>query len=219
MLVTGRPIHATKEVAELLGLPQVWVAASNGAVAAKFAGNTWSQAVIASLEVGPIARLARACDPHVGVAAEVMGEGYRINRPMPGEIAPKPQLPWDGGPETSPFVTLAPSTVPASEVEEAIRGLGHQTMRWSAASGEVVDIHPADVDKGSAVKALAEQLGLTADQCAAIGDYLNDIPMLAWAGWAVAMGHAPVEVRLTATTVTRSFEDDGLIPVLDALSR
>lgn len=218
-LVTGRPLHAMRGVASLLGLPRVWVAASNGAVGAKLEDGTWTSSVITTLETGPLIRRARAIDPSIGVAAEEPGVGYRVTRPLPTAVAPAPQLPWAVGPDEAPFVALASQAVPSRDLIEALEDLGHQMMPWSCPGFEVVDVHPAGTDKGTAVKELAEQLGLDASQVAAVGDYLNDIPLLAWTGWSVAMGHAPVEVRLTATAVTGTLEEDGLMAVLDALSR
>jgi hydroxymethylpyrimidine pyrophosphatase-like HAD family hydrolase len=54
-----------------------------------------------------------------------------------------------------------------------------------------------------------------------MGDGRNDIEMFLWAraggGYAMAMGQAPSEVKLSATAVTASVEDDGVALVLGAL--
>ena len=44
----------------------------------------------------------------------------------------------------------------------------------------------------------------------AIGDHLNDIEMLRWAGIGVAMGDAMPEVCAAADCVTSSYREDGV---------
>jgi len=53
-----------------------------------------------------------------------------------------------------------------------------------------IEIMPRGVHKGTALSALAKKLHIDVAQVMAIGDNDNDIPMLAWAGFGVAMGNA-----------------------------
>ena len=66
------------------------------------------------------------------------------------------------------------------------------------------------VDKGSGLKTAAELLGLRREQVMAVGDGHNDLPMLRWAGWSVAMGNASEDVSLEADQVTLSCDENGL---------
>ena len=50
---------------------------------------------------------------------------------------------------------------------------------------------------------------------AAFGDGLNDLEMLAWATYGVAMGDAVVEVQDAADEVTLTAHEDGVAAVLD----
>ena len=54
-----------------------------------------------------------------------------------------------------------------------------------------------------------------------MGDGRNDIEMFRWAkdlgGYAFAMGQAPDEVKLEATAVTASVDDDGVAQVLGSI--
>jgi Cof subfamily protein (haloacid dehalogenase superfamily) len=54
-------------------------------------------------------------------------------------------------------------------------------------------------DKGTALHRLAERVGCTVDACVAVGDWLNDVPMLKVAGHSFAMGQAPEAVHEHAT--------------------
>jgi hydroxymethylpyrimidine pyrophosphatase-like HAD family hydrolase len=51
----------------------------------------------------------------------------------------------------------------------------------------------------------------------AVGDQRNDIEMLRWAAWGVAMANAPDEVKDVADDVTGHVDQDGLVPVLLSL--
>jgi len=60
-------------------------------------------------------------------------------------------------------------------------------------------VHAAGVDKGRALADLAAQAGVNLADVVAVGDWINDIPMLRAAGRSFAMGHAEAEVAAAAT--------------------
>jgi len=69
--------------------------------------------------------------------------------------------------------------------------------------------HP-EVNKGAAVRYLAEEeLGIQAENVMAIGDNLNDLEMLQYAGLGIAMGSAPDAVKAVAQWVAADVEADG----------
>ncbi|HEY9855532.1 MAG TPA: Cof-type HAD-IIB family hydrolase [Stenomitos sp.] len=76
--------------------------------------------------------------------------------------------------------------------------------------------HPC-VNKGAAVAHLAARWGLEAAAVAAVGDGLNDVEMLAWAGLGVAMGNAHPELKRRADRVTGSVEADGVATLIESL--
>jgi hydroxymethylpyrimidine pyrophosphatase-like HAD family hydrolase len=52
----------------------------------------------------------------------------------------------------------------------------------------------------------------------AFGDYPNDLPMLEWAGHAVAVANAHPDVLAVADEVTASNEEDGVALVFERLA-
>jgi Cof subfamily protein (haloacid dehalogenase superfamily) len=75
--------------------------------------------------------------------------------------------------------------------------------------------HPL-VNKGFAVQYLAEKiLNLTSLQVMAIGDNFNDLAMLEYAGFSVAMGDAPQAVKDQVDWVTKNVEQDGVAVALE----
>lgn len=78
-------------------------------------------------------------------------------------------------------------------------------------SGEMnMEVIPSDADKGSGLKMLSERLGIRREEIMAVGDQLNDLPMLRFAGIGVAVANAPEMVRQAADAVTDRNDQDGV---------
>ena len=73
----------------------------------------------------------------------------------------------------------------------------------------MVRLTPSGCSKALGLAQVARQLSLSANQVATIGDYYNDISMLAWAGWSFAMGQAPPEVKQAAKHALRATAETG----------
>jgi Cof subfamily protein (haloacid dehalogenase superfamily) len=87
----------------------------------------------------------------------------------------------------------------------------------SASSVPFVDVAPPGIDKAFGVARLCQRLGIHRDEVAAIGDHVNDVALLRWAGRSVAMGDAHSEARAAALEVTAPCEEDGAAVWLEAL--
>lgn len=73
------------------------------------------------------------------------------------------------------------------------------------------------VDKGSGLRKLCDLLGISPARVLAIGDNDNDIPMLAAAGYAVAMGNATPGALAEADWVAPSIAEEGAAVALRKL--
>jgi hypothetical protein len=71
------------------------------------------------------------------------------------------------------------------------------------------------VSKGRALEALASYLGIPLAEVMAIGDGINDIPLLSLAGLAVAMGNASDEVKAVADYVTLDVDHSGVAAAIE----
>jgi Cof subfamily protein (haloacid dehalogenase superfamily) len=80
---------------------------------------------------------------------------------------------------------------------------------------EFVEILNPNVDKGDALRFVAKRLGVEMGRVLAIGDSWNDEPMLTAAGFGVAMGSAPPELREVAQAVVADVEHDGVAEALE----
>lgn len=75
-------------------------------------------------------------------------------------------------------------------------------------------LHP-EVSKERGLQAIAQDLGIKAEEIVAIGDNHNDIGMLRFAGLGVAMGNAHEEVKSEADHITLSNAADGVAAVIE----
>ena len=81
------------------------------------------------------------------------------------------------------------------------------------------DIEPLGVTKATGLESLRARLGVPAAGTVAVGDGTNDIAMIEWAAFGVAMGGASDEVRSHADHVTAAVENDGAAAVMHAIMR
>jgi len=80
-----------------------------------------------------------------------------------------------------------------------------------------LEVLPAEGGKGQALVALADLLGIPRAKTLAVGDYLNDLDMLAAAGLSVAVANAHPELKRVADRWTASNMEDGVAMLLEAL--
>lgn len=82
---------------------------------------------------------------------------------------------------------------------------------------EVLEIFDPAVNKWEGVKLVAQRHGVAEEQIIAIGDDVNDLPMIQHAGLGVAMGNAKPKVLAVAKRVIGSNAEDGLAQFLEEL--
>jgi Cof subfamily protein (haloacid dehalogenase superfamily) len=75
--------------------------------------------------------------------------------------------------------------------------------------------HP-DVSKASGLQFVADRLGFTRDVTVAFGDGENDLELIDWAGYAVAVENAHAVVKARANFVCPSAEEEGVAQVIEA---
>lgn len=80
---------------------------------------------------------------------------------------------------------------------------------------EYLEFLPHGVNKRTALQALAAHLNLQREEIAAIGDYLNDLEMVTWAGIGAAMANGAAELRQQADLEVPGNDEDGLAHFVD----
>ena len=80
-----------------------------------------------------------------------------------------------------------------------------------------LEIVSAGVDKGAALKSLAQRLNIPREEVAAFGDADNDAEMIQYAGHGYAMESGDREVVRRAKFVAPSNDSEGVARVLESL--
>jgi hydroxymethylpyrimidine pyrophosphatase-like HAD family hydrolase len=223
-LVTGRPVRWLAAVYEQLGSRPPSICA-NGAVVYDPENDRVLRAdPLAPELITEVSRRVRAAIPGVGFAVEIAdGREMRHERTYEVLAGHEPDLvrALVSAEELCalPAVKLLarvdtdPATFPA-RVTACLGGLAEAT--YSSDSG-LVEISAAGITKAAGLAWLCDRLGVPAADVVAFGDMPNDIPMLAWAGRAVAVANAHPAVCEVADEMTLSNDDDGVAAYLDKL--
>jgi Cof subfamily protein (haloacid dehalogenase superfamily) len=110
---------------------------------------------------------------------------------------------------------LARGSGPVSETTEIAATLAQALEPMVAVSHaskthQLLEIAPAGVTKATGLAWLVEGWGANPEQVVAFGDMPNDIPMLTWAGWGVAVESAHPLVLAMADEVVPDADRDGV---------
>jgi len=224
VIVTGRPPRWLAPVVEQTGHRGLAVCA-NGAVLY----DLHSERVVRSslLEVAAAQQVVRALReqiPGVAFAAERSGlpddrflheATYAVRWPQPltvesqlAEVLAEPMV---------KLLARHPDLDPDDLLARARVAVGNGATLTHSSSDGLIEISAAGVSKASGLAALAEERGVDAADVVAFGDMPNDLPMLAWAGHAVAVANAHPEVLAAVDEVTADHDEDGVAQVIERL--
>lgn len=224
VLSTGRSITAVTPVAEQLGLRQGWVVCSNGAVTARLdprSAHGYELADVITFDPEPPLRLLHRHLPSGLFAVEDVGAGFKVNAPFPprellGEVRVVDFETLCDRPAAR--VTLRAPDLDAEDFHDLVDRTGLDGVSYAVGWTAWLDIHPEGVSKASALDSVRRHLGIRPAASVAVGDGRNDIEMLGWAGFGVAMGGADAETVAAADVTTAGVQDDGVVPVLRAIA-
>ena len=232
-LVTGRAFHFAKPVADLLAMPLTLIV-NNGAVVKRKTGETERRHVLAREAARRILAETVAYEDSVALVfdrtddrqilfermdwSHVNRRGYyEKNRafitraePLSDVLSDDPiQVMFNGGVEA--MRTLVASL-------RALSIAGEYTVavtEYQARDFSLVDVNGAGCSKGSTLAGWATARGMTAAEVMAVGDNLNDLEMLDFAGTAVVMGNATDTIKARGYHLTGSNDEGGLASAIE----
>ena len=111
---------------------------------------------------------------------------------------------------TSPYKFVALGSVRDSRFEEILARIRPLGMSVSSSRADNLEVMMPGVDKGAALRFLAERLGVDREQVMAFGDNSNDLSMLNYAGAPVAMANGEQSVRDAARFVAGNCAEGGV---------
>jgi Cof subfamily protein (haloacid dehalogenase superfamily) len=228
-LVTGRSFHFTRPIADLLPIPLTLVV-NNGAVVKRKTGET----EIRNLLSGEAARIVLAETRHLEDSVAVVFDRpderqivfermdwshpnrrgyYEKNKafiahtaaPLAEMLDEDPiQVMFNGGVRPMRALVDALRALPvADQISVAITEYEHRDF-------SLVDVNAAGCSKGTTLARWAASRSLTPGEIMAVGDNLNDVEMLDFAGTAVVMANATDALKTRGYHVTGSNDEGGL---------
>lgn len=222
-LISARPPSGMLWLAERLRLTGP-IGAFNGATIVQPDGTVVSAE---HLDPGVAARVLSLFD-QPGITPWLFADGIWYAQTTENRYVPRERLAANVEPVIrADFASLcerADKIVGVSEDHEALVALEARISPELTGSATVVRSQPYYLDvtsshgnKGAGVRALATAYGVSLDQVAVLGDQNNDLAMFKVAGFSVAMGQAPDNVRAAARAVGKSNEEDGVADAIDRL--
>jgi len=236
VLATGRRYRRTLHLVEPLGIDVPLVTASGALVKDPLDHRTLYRAEFASHTLRSVMALIAACGFEPVLCADTFLEGFDFYHTAPA--APNAELAeyltvnevwgreWPGlvcDPPPEVFAGFAMGT--HGQMLE-LDGLLHarlpgqlttHVLRSPLYKGYMCEFAPAQVTKWSAIRTLAAGWGIGEESICAVGDDVNDIPMIRAAGLGVAMGNALPAVKAAARRIAPCHDDDGLVQVVEWL--
>jgi len=225
VICTARPARWLRGLADETGHRGVAVCANGGVV-----WDLHTESVVqefplrAEVAVEVVARL-RPALPHGAWAVERAG-GFAH------EPAYAPRWPVPDDTEIAAIdVLLAPPAAPAVKLmvrhpelsaddllAQARALLGDLAeVSHSSTNDALLEISAPGVSKASALAGLCARRGIGPEDVVAFGDMPNDLPMLRWAGYGIAVANAHPDVIAAADEVTASNDEAGVAAVLERL--
>jgi len=222
VLTTARPPRRVGALHQELGLTTPVIAYNGGIAFAPQTGQTLFAHSMEKAVASQVLSALRAVAPEVNPGMELADE-WRVDRFEPRfqelhEQGLITDFPLFGRLEDVLTQTTRPVNKLYFDGSQAMRSafegaLAERRVRdqvFVTSSGQdFVEILPAGVNKGSALRALAAILGIPREQVLYLGDEEADVPALQEAGLGIAMGNAPERVKRAAGAVTGTNRADG----------
>jgi Cof subfamily protein (haloacid dehalogenase superfamily) len=228
-LVTGRSFHFTQAVVDLLPMPLTLIV-NNGAVVKRKTGETEWRHVLERDAARRILEETRHLEDSVAIVFDRPGERQivfeRMDWTHPNRrgyyeknkayIAAAPSALADMLTEDPIQVMFNGSVAPMRSLFDALRAMpiadrmSVAITEYEARDFSLVDVNGAGCSKGTTLARWAGSRGLTASEVMAVGDNLNDVEMLDFAGIAVLMGNAADALKARGYRVTGTNDEGGL---------
>jgi Cof subfamily protein (haloacid dehalogenase superfamily) len=222
VLCSARPARWLKPLADAIGHRGVAICA-NGAM-------VWDLHTESVMEASPLTP-AIAQELVALLGPEVPGGAWAVERAGSFGHEPAYVPRWPVPADTTVAAVEALITQPAvklmlrhearsaDELLHTARKVASHLAEFSHSNSRegLLEISAAGVSKATALARLCERRSIASQEVIAFGDMPNDLPLLSWAGHAVAVANAHPEVLDAADEVTASNNNAGVALVLERL--
>ena len=217
VLATGRGYLGTETIRRQLGEGFHYIICFGGALVADYAtGSPRIHRFLTEEDVASCIRIANDLDLHVQIyqGDEVI---FQHMTDFAKEYCAYQKLPWRTDEKLLEHdLSRVPKVLiyaPPEQEEACKRLVAERLPKHLHALGSkpgFIEIGDIGVTKGSAVKALAEQLGIDRAETSAIGDNTLDQDMIEWAGAGCCVKNGKVSVQAVADMIIPAQSEEGV---------
>jgi Cof subfamily protein (haloacid dehalogenase superfamily) len=224
-LATGRIWPSARRFVEGLGADPPVILYNGGMVYDFVRDEIWRRTPLPERHAADVLRILRhhpTVQPHLYVDDKVyvprMSEAtlaYQRKDSLQAEVAGDLADWLEADPGRVPMKILTIGERPALEaVAREVEALPYY-VNYVFSEIDYLEILPPGVSKGAALQAATRRLGIEPEAVIAVGDNLNDLSMIEYAGLGVAVANAPEALRARADFVAPSNDDHGLQHVIE----
>ena len=225
-IATGRMFRSARQISADLAVAQYLICYQGAMIAHAVTGDVLYHKMVPLNLTHEIVREAAARDLHLNLYLNDRiyvsrktpeAEFYsRINMNMPlhevGDMAS--WLDAQGGAEPTKLVIVTDSDKTDSTLALFSQAYGDR-LQVTKSHPRFTEFTNAECSKGAALAFLSTFHNVQQEEVMAIGDGLNDLDMIGWAGYGVAMGTSPQAVLDAARIVTGALSEDGAAQVIE----
>ncbi len=221
-IVTGRMVVGAKPIADELELDGPIVCYQGAVIADARSGRFEREVPLPNAVARRIYEIAKPHGYHVQFYRDdkffvenynAYAELYERTSGTPAQVVPSLLEAFAGYDSTKVNIVTDPERA-AQAHALLLREVG-DVAYVTRSNPEFVEMLSPSCNKGAAVRLVAERHGIPMDRVMAIGDSYNDLPFLEVAGFAVAMGSAPAELKALANAVVGDVHEDGVAEAID----
>ncbi|HYI60325.1 MAG TPA: HAD family hydrolase [Acidimicrobiales bacterium] len=138
----------------------------------------------------------------------------QVPRALDATVGPAEELVADR--PAAKILLKVPGTSGDAYIDAAAEAVGDLGEVTASGALQLVEVSAPGVTKATTLAMVCQERHVAAADVVAFGDARNDLAMLAWAGWGVAMADAHPTVIEVADDVTDSTDHDGVAAWLEA---
>jgi hydroxymethylpyrimidine pyrophosphatase-like HAD family hydrolase len=221
LICTGRPVRDTRPLVVTIDARSVAVC-GNGSITYDFGRHRiLDQRPIPAAGLAPALHALRAARPGIRLGAEqgldlVLEHDFALDPALCRTARRVPRL--DDALDGRGFAKIiAQADGDARDYWPAVAAALPGSLATTVSTAAFCEIGLGGVTKASAARRIAGRHRIRAADVVAFGDMPNDLPVLAWAGVAVAVANAHPDVLRAADVITAANDDDGVARVLEHL--
>jgi Cof subfamily protein (haloacid dehalogenase superfamily) len=222
VLVTGRMFQSVRRYAREAGLDDP-VVCYQGAVVAEPVSGRWLRHVPIPLELAR-ETIAALNDEGFGLNCYVGDELYVAEiTPEARRYADFQELELRAVGDLLAWLEQPPTKLVVIDDPEVLDGLKQRMLSRfdgrlyiSKSLPYFLEFASPDVTKATGLEFLSEHLGFARERTVGFGDGENDIELMEWAGYGVAVANAHERVKELADLVCPSVDEEGVAQVLEA---